>query len=74
MALQQQLKTLGEYLSRFSILVLKETEGKVKLDGRRLGFIYRNLLAARSCEMARQDAFEEELPEGTQNVKRVILF
>ncbi|MBT3381182.1 MAG: AAA domain-containing protein [Lentisphaerae bacterium] len=73
MALRRQLDTLGEFLSRLAILVLKETDGKVKLDGRRLGFMYRTLLAVRSVEMARANRFGESLPDMVQSAKRVIL-
>ena len=73
MALKKHFATLGEFLSRFSVLVLKETEGKVKLDGRRLGFIYRNLLAVRAIELARSDEFGEELPDFTDSAKQIIL-
>ena len=46
---------LGEQLSRFSILLLKETDGKVKLDGRGLdSFI--EICWRFAVEMARQDA------------------
>ena len=72
-ALQAQFATLGEFLSRFSVLVMKETDGKVKLDGRRLGFMYRNLLAVRSIELARADAMAENLPDIAASAKKVIL-
>jgi hypothetical protein len=55
------------------MLVMKETEGKVKLDGRRLGFMYRNLLAFRAVEMARNEALGDELPVFSESAKRVIL-
>ena len=72
-ALRGQLGTLGEFLSRLAILVLKETGGKVRLDGRRLGFMYRNLLGHRSVEMARADMLGESLPDLARSAKRVIL-
>ncbi len=73
MGLRGQLETLGEFLSRLAILILKETEGKVKLDGRRLGFMYRTLLAVRSVEMARTDRLREPIPDLVESAKRVIL-
>jgi len=73
LGLQRHFATLGELLSRFSILLLKETDGKIKLDGRRLGFIYRNLLAVRAVELARQDLFAETLPEFPASAKKVVL-
>lgn len=71
LALRKQMTALGEFLSRFSLLVLKETDGKVKLDGRRLGFMYRNLLAVRAIEMARAE--QESLPEFSESAKRVMM-
>jgi hypothetical protein len=47
------LKTLPEFLSRFAMLLNEESNGKIQLDGRRLGFIYRNILAYRSIEFAK---------------------
>ena len=73
LALQKHLTTLGEFLSRLSILVMKETDGKVKLDGRRLGFIYRNLLAVRAVEMARAAALDETLPTFAESAKQTVL-
>jgi len=55
------------------MLVMKETDGKVKLDGRRLGFMYRNLLAFRAVELARNEAMGNELQEFSESAKRVIL-
>jgi len=52
---------------------MKETDGKVKLDGRRLGFMYRNLLAVRSIELARAEAMAEDLPDIALSAKKVIL-
>ena len=66
-------ETLGTFLSRFSMLVMKETDGKVKLDGRRLGFMYRNLLAFRAVELARNDVLGDDLPAFSESAKQVIL-
>lgn len=71
--LRAQFDSLGMFLSRFSMLVMKETDGKVKLDGRRLGFMYRNLLAFRAVELARNEAMGDKLPEFSESAKRVIL-
>jgi len=49
------MKTLAEFLAKFSDLLSKETKGKIRLDGRRLGFIYRNLLAMRAVELAKAE-------------------
>jgi hypothetical protein len=71
--LRDQLSTLGEFLSRFSVLVLKETEGKVKLDGRRLGFMYRNLLAYRSIELAQGRHSCGDVPDLARSAKTAIM-
>jgi len=71
--LREQFASLGMFLSRFSMLVMKETDGKVKLDGRRLGFMYRNLLACRAVELARNETLGDALPEVSESAKRVIL-
>jgi hypothetical protein len=71
--LEKDFQSLGEFLSRLAVLVMKETHGSVKLDGRRLGFIYRNLLANRAVELARQSIRGEDLPSFAQSAKKVIL-
>ena len=72
-ALQRHYETLGEFLSRLSVLVLKETNGKVKLDGRRLGFMYRNVLAMRAIELARQSLWNEPLPDFVDTARKALL-
>lgn len=72
-ALQRHFSTMGELLSRLSVLVLEETRGEVKLDGRRLGFIYRNLLAVRAIEMARSDEFGEDLPAFAKTAEKAVI-
>ena len=73
MVLRKHFESLSEFLSRFSVLVMKETQGKVKLDGRRLGFIYRNVLACRSIEAARAEVLKEEIPEIVVTAKRTVI-
>jgi len=65
--------SLGEFLSRLAVLVMKETDGNVKLDGRRLGFIYRTLLSNRAIELSRNALHGEDLPSFAQSAKKVIL-
>jgi len=72
-ALQKHFLTLGEFLAKFSVLVLKETNNVVKLDGRRLGFMYRNLLAVRAIEIARNGMFKEELSSFSESAKKIML-
>ena len=49
--LRSQLETLPRFLARFAALLARESGGKLALDGRRLGFLYRNLLARRAIEL-----------------------
>ena len=72
-SLEKDFRSLGEFLSRLAVLVMKETDGSVKLDGRRLGFIYRNLLANRAIELARNAICGEDLPVFAERAKKVIL-
>ena len=55
LALKEHLSTLPEFLAKFADLLMRETQGAISLDGRRLGFIYRNILAARSVELAKAE-------------------
>jgi hypothetical protein len=70
--LKKDFTTLGEFLSRMSVLIMKETDNKVRLDGRRLGFIYRNILAVRAIEMARQTVTGDELPKFSTTAEAVL--
>jgi hypothetical protein len=54
------MPTLAEFLSRFADLLLKETKGEVSLDGRRLGFLHRNILANRAVEVAKAETSSDE--------------
>ena len=72
-SLESGYASLGEFLSRLAVLVMKETDGSVKLDGRRLGFMYRNLLANRAVELARNAICGDELPSFALSAKKVIL-
>ena len=51
--LKAQMVSLSEFLAKFADLLVRETKGEVALDGRRLGFIYRNILANRAVEIAK---------------------
>jgi len=51
--LKKEMSTLSEFLAKFADLLVRETKGEVALDGRRLGFIYRNILANRAIEIAK---------------------
>jgi hypothetical protein len=58
--LQQEMVTLSEFLAKFANLLMRETNQEISLDGRRLGFIYRNILANRSIELAKSEIFNIE--------------
>ncbi len=72
-SLQEDLPRLGEFLARFADLAFRETKGEVKLDGRRLGFIYRNLLANRAVELANAEAVGASPPEFRESARYVVL-
>ncbi len=72
-SLKSDLPRLGEFLARFADLAFRETKGEVKLDGRRLGFIYRNLLANRAVELATAEAEGVSPPEFRKSARYVVL-
>lgn len=49
----KETKHLPEFLARFSKTINKDTKDKLKLNGRRLGFISRAIIAVRSIELAK---------------------
>jgi len=55
--LQKELSTLPEFMARFADLLMRESRGEIALDGRRLGFIYRNILSNRALEIAKAEVF-----------------
>lgn len=55
--LRETMTTLPEFLAKFADLLVRETGGEVVLDGRRLGFLHRNLLANRAIELAKAEVF-----------------
>ena len=70
--LREQMPTLAEFLAKFSDLLLRETRGEVALDGRRLGFIHRNLLANRAVELAKAGVFQTRLPDFAESARYVV--
>ena len=53
--LRTEMVSLSEFLAKFANLLMRETKQEISLDGRRLGFIYRNILANRAVELARAE-------------------
>jgi hypothetical protein len=70
--LKSQLTTLSEFLAKFADLLMRETNGEVTLDGRRLGFIYRNILANRSVELAKADLFKTDVADFVGSARYVV--
>jgi len=58
--LRSEMTTLSEFLAKFADLLMRETNGEIALDGRRLGFMYRNILANRSVELAKAEIFSSK--------------
>lgn len=70
--LRAKMPTLAEFLARFADLLVRETGGDVTLDGRRLGFIYRNLLANRAIELAKAHTMGVTLPDFVASARYVV--
>ena len=70
--LREQMPTLAEFLAKFADLLVRETGGEVALDGRRLGFIHRNLLANRAIELAKTEVFGAVLPDFVESARYVV--
>ena len=70
--LREQMPTLAEFLAKFADLLMRETKAETSLDGRRLGFIHRNLLANRAVELAKAEVFHSTLPEFVQSARHVV--
>jgi len=51
--LKADMAQLPLFLSRLAELAHRESQGQIQLDGRRLGFLYRSILANRAVELAR---------------------
>ena len=66
------MPTLAEFLAKFADLLVRETGGEVALDGRRLGFIHRNLLANRAIELAKAEVFGATLPDFVESARYVV--
>lgn len=71
--LREQLETLPAFLARFAALLAQESEWKIALDGRRLGFLYRNLLANRAIELAGAETQGATLPSFRESARHVIV-
>jgi len=72
-ALRNDMTAIGEFLAKFSDLLNRETKGAVQLDGRRLGFIYRNILAVRAVEIAKATLAGEEARPFKESARYAVL-
>jgi hypothetical protein len=72
LSLREQMTTLAEFLAKFADLLMRETKGEVALDGRRLGFIYRNLLSNRALELAKAEILQTPVPDFVTSARYVI--
>jgi len=70
--LQTEMETLSEFLAKFADLLMRETNSDVSLDGRRLGFIYRNILANRAVELAKAEVFSVQSGSFADSAKSVV--
>jgi len=70
--LKEQMSTLAEFLAKFADFLVRETKGEVALDGRRLGFIHRNLLANRAVELAKAEVFRACVPDFAPSARYVV--
>jgi len=70
--LREEMATLPEFLAKFADLLVRETGGQVSLDGRRLGFIHRNLIANRSIEISKAEVFGTQWPDFVESARYVV--
>jgi len=71
--LENNLSTLGEFLAKFTELLVRESDGQVALDGRRLGFIHRNILAVRAIELAKAEMSHAGLRDFAASARAVVI-
>jgi len=70
--LKTRLNGIAEFLAKYADLLARETNNDLRLDGRRLGFIYRNILSNRAVELAKAELNNDEIPIITDNAGHVI--
>lgn len=70
--LRGQMPGLAEFLAKFADLLMRETKGEVSLDGRRLGFLHRGILANRAVEFAKAEVFGGEIPDFAASSRHVV--
>ncbi len=70
--LREDLWQLPLFLSRLAELLRGESQGRMCLDGRRLGSLYRNILAYRAVELAKVELGDTRLSTLADSVRLVI--
>ena len=71
-SLRRNISAISEFLARFAELLMKETKGEITLDGRRLGFIYRNILALRAVELSKCEIEKRKVPEFSSSARYAV--
>jgi hypothetical protein len=71
--LTKEVPELQVFLSRFATLLSNETKDEINLDGRRLGFMYRNILAVRAVERAKHDVYSSSLRPFSESARSSVL-
>ncbi|MHC1576894.1 MAG: AAA family ATPase [Methanosarcinaceae archaeon] len=71
--LTEEVSELQVFLSRFATLLSNETKAAINLDGRRLGFMYRNIIAVRAIERAKAGLFNTELSSFVESARSSVL-
>jgi len=70
--LKEGMAALPEFLAKFADLLMRETNGEIALDGRRLGFLYRNILATRSIELAKAEVLGSGLGSFVESARHAV--
>lgn len=70
--LSEMALNLPKFLSKFSVFAMKESNQAIALDGRRLGFIMRTVLAVRAIDLAISYKYGVATPDFKQEAKLTI--
>ena len=68
-----EIPNLRIFLAKFATLLSHETKNEIRIDGRRLGFIYRNIIATRAVELAKAMLYNKEPAEFKISAKHTII-
>ena len=70
--LREEMATLPEFLAKFADLLVRETGGEISLDGRRLGYLHRNLIATRAIELSKAEVFGTPWPDFVESSRYIL--